>query len=270
MEGFDQTWTRWEKTNQRQFTNLVSGKYCYHVKAMNVYGTESKEAVIYFEIIPPFFWSVWAKIIYGIFVLVVVFIITRIILWYIAVEKKKLKIKHINELRKKHAASLYEHLLVENRLKTFNEEKLTFDLQHKNSQLALTTMNIMQMNEVFLHLKNELLEGMKEVKGEQRNVLRKIIVSIDNKLKQRENWENFEVHFNTVHNDFLKRLRIDFPELNHRDIRLCAYLRLNLSSKEISNLLGISVRGTESIRYRVRRKLHLKTTDSLTDFLLHY
>lgn len=270
LEGFDQTWTDWEKSREKQYTNLSYGKYRYHVKAKNVYGTESNEAVFEFEITPPFYWTFWAKVFYFIAIAISVYLLIRYAYWYISNEKKKLKIKHISELRKKHALSLYDKLLSENKLKSLSEEKLTTDLQYKSSQLASTTLNIMQMNEAFLQVKEEILNAINDFEPEQKNVFRKIIIGIDNKLKQKENWENFELHFNTIHNDFLRRLKNEYPDLNYRDIRLCAYLRLNLSSKEISNLMGISVRGIESIRYRVRRKLKLKTNDSLTDYLLHY
>ncbi|MFM8449201.1 MAG: helix-turn-helix transcriptional regulator, partial [Haliscomenobacter sp.] len=73
-----------------------------------------------------------------------------------------------------------------------------------------------------------------------------------------------------VHAHFLRRLKERFPQITPKDQKLCAYLRLNLSSKEIAPLLGISVRSVEVSRYRLRRKLDLESEDNLTEFLLQF
>jgi DNA-binding CsgD family transcriptional regulator len=83
-------------------------------------------------------------------------------------------------------------------------------------------------------------------------------------------WEQFTERFDQVHSEFIKRLRVEFPELTPKDQRLCAYLRMNLASKEIAPLLNISIRGVEISRYRLRKKLHLGKDVNLTDFLLKY
>jgi len=71
-----------------------------------------------------------------------------------------------------------------------------------------------------------------------------------------------------VHNNFLTTLKIRFPDLSSTDLKLCAYLRLNLSSKEIAQLMNISLKGVEISRYRIRKKLNLATEINLYDFLI--
>lgn len=73
-----------------------------------------------------------------------------------------------------------------------------------------------------------------------------------------------------VHGDFLGRLRTEFAELSPNEQRLCAFLRLNLSTKEIAKLMIISSRGVEIARYRLRKKLGLQKGQNLTKFLLEY
>jgi DNA-binding CsgD family transcriptional regulator len=80
-----------------------------------------------------------------------------------------------------------------------------------------------------------------------------------------EDWAQFAVHFDRVHVDFLKRLRERFPHLSVNDHKLCAYLRMNLATKEIAPLLNISVRGVEASRYRLRKKLGLPNDANLTE-----
>jgi DNA-binding CsgD family transcriptional regulator len=85
--------------------------------------------------------------------------------------------------------------------------------------------------------------------------------------KNDSNWEKFAVHFDEVNNNFLKNLKLRFPKLTNNDLKVCAYLQLNLASKEISQLMNIGVRGVEISRYRLRKKLGLSTEQSLIDFL---
>jgi FixJ family two-component response regulator len=81
------------------------------------------------------------------------------------------------------------------------------------------------------------------------------------------NWDKFAAHFDEVNNDLLKKLKKEFPSLSQSDLKICAYLHLNFSSKQISQLHNISVRGVEIHRYRIRKKLGLQTGQSLSDFL---
>ena len=78
----------------------------------------------------------------------------------------------------------------------------------------------------------------------------------------------FSVHFDQVHSDFLKRLGEQFPNLSPNDYKLSAYLKMNLSTKEIASLMNISVRGVEASRYRLRKRLNLESSVNLTEFLM--
>jgi FixJ family two-component response regulator len=85
-----------------------------------------------------------------------------------------------------------------------------------------------------------------------------------------EDWEQFSQYFDQVHEDFLKRLREAYPQLTPKDQRLCTYLKMNLSTKEIAPLLNISVRGVEISRYRLRKKMELPTEINLNEFMMKY
>jgi FixJ family two-component response regulator len=93
---------------------------------------------------------------------------------------------------------------------------------------------------------------------------------INRDLDNEKQWQVFETHFENVHEEFLKRLKDKFPELSPRELKLCAYLKLNISSKEISSLMNISTRGVEISRYRLRKKLNLDRNSNLTDFIMSF
>ncbi len=89
----------------------------------------------------------------------------------------------------------------------------------------------------------------------------------DNKID--DNWEHFAHHFDKVHTDFLVLLKNRYPNLTASELKLCAYLRMNLSSKEIAQLMNISIRGVEIGRYRLRKKLGISKDTNLFEFLLN-
>lgn len=90
---------------------------------------------------------------------------------------------------------------------------------------------------------------------------------IETNIEHDDDLQNFQSTFGSVHHNFFKSLEEAYPELNNKDKLLCAYIKMNLLSKEIAPLLNISVRGVEISRYRLRRKLNLGEGDNLAEFL---
>ena len=102
-----------------------------------------------------------------------------------------------------------------------------------------------------------------KVKNRLGILLRKINKEIDNKQQN----QVFETYFDEVHEEFFKRLKSEYPQLSPREMRLCAYIRMDLTSKEIAVLLNITERGVEVSRYRLRKKLELPRETNLSTFL---
>jgi DNA-binding CsgD family transcriptional regulator len=91
---------------------------------------------------------------------------------------------------------------------------------------------------------------------------------IDSNISSSHDWKVFESNFNQVHEEFLKKLQLEHPQLSHGDLKLAAYLRMNLSTKEIAQLLNITVRSVELKRYRLRKKLNITTDENLNDLMM--
>ncbi len=123
-------------------------------------------------------------------------------------------------------------------------------------------MNLIKKNELLGQLKSQL-----ETVGKDPRI-KSVIRTIDRNINNEDDWKIFEEAFNNADKDFLKRIKDLHPQLTSNDLRLCAYLRLNLSSKEIAPLLNISVRSVEVKRYRLRKKIDLPRENSLTDYIL--
>jgi DNA-binding CsgD family transcriptional regulator len=186
-------------------------------------------------------------------------------------EQKRLADKKKFEEEQRQIAYRYQ-LELEKSEKEFirlKNEKLEVEIEHKNAELASATMNLVQKKEFILKLKSELQQLQKtNMVAEDQPELKKLLKTLAEEEKLNKEWEHFARHFNSVYGDFLSVLKSRFPELKPHELQLCAYLRMNLSSKDIAPLLSISVRGVEIGRYRLRKKLNLKTEENLAQFLL--
>ena len=174
-------------------------------------------------------------------------------------EQKRLRYIHDLEIAKS-----------ESELVTLRNEKLEADINFKNSELASSAMHLVKKGELVSKMKTELGHVMKGVSNPQAETeLKKIIKSISEDDNMDQEWENFTVHFDKVHSDFISALKEKHPGISNNEVKLCAYLRMNLSTKEMAQLMNISVRGVEVSRYRLRKKLELATEVSLFDYLIN-
>ena len=160
----------------------------------------------------------------------------------------------------------------ENELARLRNEQLEVELKHRQSELADSTMNLMRKNDMLQALDTQMDELSECVRREDpKNNITKKIKDIRHDIQQNinedDNWEKFEESFNLVYDNYMKRLVARFPDLKMNDRKLCAYLRMGLSSKEMASLLNTSVRSIETARYRLRKKLGMEQGDNLTEFI---
>ncbi len=95
-----------------------------------------------------------------------------------------------------------------------------------------------------------------------------MINTINLDINNDNNWEQFRSYFEDVHKGFNSKVKKQYPEVSPNDLRLMALLKMNLSSKEIANILNISTEGVKKARYRLRKKLNLSTEDSLQELVI--
>lgn len=247
LDGFSDTWSAWQSMPEKEFTNLPSGVYTFRVRSDMGGG----EALLKFRILPPWYRSTWALGVYT--------LLLAAALW--GMEK-------FNRLRFEKQRKHLEHEKMRELELHRNEaerEKLLLEVENKTRELSNAALNLIRKNEMLQHLKDDLLKAKTEPR-----TLPKIIRLIDEHLEGDHDWDIFEESFNRVHDDFFKRLMHDFQDLTPGDLRLAAYLKMNLSSKEIAPLLNISVRGVENKRYRLRKKLGLAEDANLTEFIMNF
>lgn len=271
LKGLDEDFGAWTESATKEYTNLREGNYEFIAQTRNYLGQVTNSPTLSLQVHPPFHRSTLAKILYlliGVGSLITIFRYQR--------GRYQRKTKRIEETKQLELAAKQQRLIEveqekEQELQQLKEEKMQSELQHVNNLLAASTMNLVVKNEFIDSIKEEL-QAVKE-KGrnvETKQALERLVKEIDTTLRLQEDWEQFEYHFNKVHRDFLTRLRTDFPDLSPNEQKLCAFLRLNLNTKEIANLLHISLRGVEVARYRLRKKLDLEKGQNLSKFILEY
>ena len=147
------------------------------------------------------------------------------------------------------------------------KEKLDVELDFKKKELTTHALHLAKKNETLESLKQKA-EEFKSAENSQ-NGYQQLIRTINFDLQDDNNWENFSKYFQEVHKDFNSNIKQKFPEVTSNELRLMSLLKMNLSSKEIANILNISPEGIKKARYRLRKKLNITTEDSLQDLVLN-
>jgi ligand-binding sensor domain-containing protein/DNA-binding CsgD family transcriptional regulator len=263
LEGLEENWSSWQENSRVLYTRLPHGNYTFKLRTRNERCIESKVLIYHFIITPPWYASKIAALSYILLVLVSGVLIRILFLKKLRKQAEKLS-RNENEKRKQ------ERLAAQQKYMKLKNEKLQSEIRHQNIQLANRAMAIIQKNDLMSKIKEEM-QYLKDKGNEiSDRHLYELFQQIDKHIKTEDNWKEFEIHFDQSNQHFFKRLKNAYPDLTSNDLRLCAYLRMNLSSKEIAPLLNISLRGVEIKRYRLRKRLNLDSEENLIDFLITF
>ena len=253
--GYNDNWTNWSSEPLATFNNLMYGSYTFELKAKKGDLINPQIKSISFKIAKPWYLSNFMFINYSLLSGLLLFLTNRYTRRYYVwkekrlekINKRKIKLKEIE--RKESIAS-------------FENEKLQQDIDNKNRELAASTMSMIKKNQFLNKIKNDLMNAESDIN------VNKVIKTIDNNLNNQDDWKFFEEAFNNADREFLKKIKSIHETLTKNDLKLCAYLRLNLSSKDIAPLLNISLRSVEIKRYRLRKKMKLTHNEGLTEYIL--
>jgi DNA-binding CsgD family transcriptional regulator len=264
LQGFEDDWNDWTTMATVEYNRLPPGDYMFSVKTLTNKGIDTQSSRLTFTISQPWYLSLPALFSY--FVLLAAFLVL------LRINFRRRRWKHQEQILKQEnekMRGLKEKAEAE-MIKVANE-KLQSEVSMKNMELAKNTMSVIRKNEALIEVKDEL-EKQKEELGYRlpNKYFESVIRLIDKNITSDHDWEMFENHFDQAHENFFKKLKAQYPDLTPHDFRLCAYLKLNLSSKEIAPLLNITIRGVEEKRYRLRKRLNLATDQGLTEFIMKF
>ncbi|GET27780.1 two-component regulator propeller domain-containing protein [Prolixibacter sp. NT017] len=270
LEGLkpDEHWKSTSPEGVAVYDRLAAGNYVFHVRNVDAFGHPLSEITYPFVIKPHWYASSMAYFFYVI--IGVLFIILAQLLLYRRLKRREEKARQERhaELERRRQEER-EH--AENEIIKLRNEKLQAELSHKDIELANSTMSIIRKNESLIEIKNEIEKQKKQLGTRYpKNMYEKLVGLVDRNLTNEDDWLVFESHFDQAHENFFRRLKNEYPSLTPSDLKLCAYLRLNLATKEIAPLLNISVRGVEIRRYRLRKKLELPQEKNLVEFMMEF
>ena len=257
LEGAEEEWSDWNSKTEKEYNNLKHGDYIFKLRTKKGDGTVSDEVHYRFSISPPWYATTLA---FGIYSL----LFAGLLLSLILVPRRQYK-KETEQLKSEHQQVVEK---TEQEIADLKNEKLQSEIDHQNQTLATTTMHLVQKKEMLSRMKDELKKIAKTKEHKERKEIERIIRMIEQDARLDDDWEQFSLYFDKVHSNFLKKLSSQYPNLTPKDKKLCAYLRMNLSTKEIAPLMNISVRGVEISRYRLRKKLELPSGGNLVGFLM--
>jgi DNA-binding CsgD family transcriptional regulator/Tfp pilus assembly protein PilF len=167
------------------------------------------------------------------------------------------------EKQEKETRHLQEVVFAEEQINKLQHQQL----QDKNRELSTSALQIINKNEALNNIREIAVKALKDDECDGKTCIQQLIYAVDANINLGEQWEVFKKHFESVHTGFFARLLEKHPTLTQNELKLCAYLRMNLSSKEIAQMLNISIESGNTKRYRLRKKLQLANEENLVTFL---
>ena len=254
----------WSSTNGKiELTGLPYGSVNLSIRSFLNFKEYSDIKMIKLYINPPWYLGFWGVLIILTFISFVFYLITTINKYVLIKHKNYLdeQFKHEQEIHRKEEA-----LKNEIKLNELQKKQHEIELDSKTKELANTAMGMTKKDELLETIKGELHYFKKEIINKPK--LDKLLLTINKNINTSKDWEVFESNFNEIHNSFFKSLIKNHSQLTPKDLKLCAYLKMNLTTKEIAPLMGISSRGIEIHRYRLRKKLELKNEQNLNEYFM--
>lgn len=269
LEPFDDKWSNWSTISIKEYTNLREGDYTMNVKVRNSYGIQSEPSKLLFTVSPPWYRHFLAYMVYFIFILIAVYTISNRIKmkirknkYYETIEQRRLYLEKESRIRQ-------EQYDLEKEIEKLKNDKLQIKILAKDKELVNNSLQVVKKNKIL----NGIIHKLKEIDVEALDDSTKFQVSKLNKSIVKEvntdkSWKDLEKHIKNVHFEFLKRLKEKYPTISPRELDLSTYLLMNMSTKEIAEIMNISTGGVELARYRLRKKLGLNKKENLIGFLM--
>ncbi len=256
-------WSEWQAHNIIEFLGLRNGHYKITIRAL-VNGQYTEEKVIFFRISAPLYFKWYAFVFYFLLLALIIYFILTWQKVSLKKQKKKMLLKEQSSLRQQTEKHKQQLMLVEQKRLQAEYDQVKQQLKSKTIELANKAKDNEEKNRLLLNLKEKC------EKAQQNPALfemkwREMQRILDSYLTIQDN--TFEIQMDELHQEFFKKLKEKFPDLSNNDLRLCAYLKIGLNSKEIAELLNIQPSSFYISRSRLRKKLNLKPEEDLYTFL---
>ena len=266
----DKEWSEYTTLTTKEYGNLREGNYIFEVEAISQNVT-LPSITFSFTILPPWYRSIYAIFTY---IMLIAGFMYSLYIWdkrrIIRNRKADLEQKD-EEMKAKEQEFQEEQLRSEQKITTLQKENLEQELRFKSQEMANLMINFTRKNEILMDIKKGLSRINTAMKDDSSVKAKRMIItlnnSIDSNIASDDALKRFEEQFNIVHNNFIEKIREKHSDLTSSELKMCTYIKMELSSKEIAPLLNISIRGIETLRYRLRKKIGLERDASLTKYI---
>ncbi|HYC85052.1 MAG TPA: triple tyrosine motif-containing protein, partial [Chryseosolibacter sp.] len=268
VDGIANTWSEWQSTPFKEYSLLPPGSYTFRVKARSLLGETAREATYAFRVTPVWYQTTIAYIAYALALAILTLFLVRAIHKRIDTVRRKTRAEEAD--KRKVLELELEHIKLEREKAEISKDKaiLEEDVIMKSKELANYTMLLVKKRELLISLQEKLNNLRNNVRSDEARVgVNELQKMISFNLQSEEHLKVFEANFERVHSEFFRQLRKAFPDLSNKELQLCAFIKMNLTNKEIASILNLSVRGVESQRYRLRKRLAMSQDEDMAAFL---
>lgn len=242
------------------YVNLSPGDYTFRADLLDKDNNSVQSLSYDFTVPTPLLLRPWMIVIYILSAILLLYLSTRISLYYIDQRRKK-------RLREKQMEDNIQSLQQENEAQLKHNQLLEERINDKNKDLATLALNEVERGYRIEELQKALISNKN---GVSTGDVEKLLRNIKSDSSDLDFWKILQGNFDLIHNNYFVRLRKKYPSLTSVDLRFCMLLRLNMNTKDIARMTNLSVRGVETARYRLRRKIGLGSKESLTQFLIDF
>ena len=257
LDGYDKDWSGLTDINQTVYHSLKPGEYVFHVHMTDGIESHDIEATYPFIIRSPWYLTIYAFVFYiGLILLLT---------WFLMLHFERVANKKADAIK----------LEKEQEIIALKAESLEQSMKHMSDDITVSTMRLIKKNELLQNI-NQDLDSVKNMlmkgygKDEICDNIEGIRDTINQTLSGDESWRRFEQNFNILYKGFLNKLSEAYPQLTSGELKMCAYIKMGLSSKEIAPLTNIEVRSVEMSRHRIRKKMGLSRDENLSDFIKNF
>jgi DNA-binding CsgD family transcriptional regulator len=256
--------TRWTNLAYWDFITLpAGGRYRLDIEMMEANTGKIYSRSLLLELVYPWYLSLWAKVLYLLLIICTIFYISYRIYRNVQAGKRRLAELKNEEINQQQL-----------RILQLENEKAQYDLRNKSQELSHILLSEANRKELNMEILNEIHHIVDYLSNDRVNEAKTKIQILQRRLARNAetsiDWKRFEENFDIVNNQFISRLSKKYPWMNKQERRLCIYIHIGLSSKEIAPLLNVSLRAVEVMRYRLRNKMEIDSSVSLKQYFREF
>lgn len=257
LEPLEREYGAWSKSADRTYYSLSDGRYTLHARVKA--GDEIIERTLNIHVRAPWYKTALAIIVY---ILLFILLVVYIIFYFIRRSREARR-----RFEKEKAEELRESKM---KILELENEKTRLELDAKSQELSNLLLNEINKNELANDILSDVRRITDDITHDHTQEAQQRLRQLQDKLARTSDsdveWRRFEENFDLVNASFLKRLTRRYPWLSQNEKKLCVYIKMGLLTKEIAPLMGVTTRGVEMIRYRMRQKMNLDGQANLKEY----